>query len=219
MSDEQISLFSGHEYKEKYLVFDTETTGLPKSWSAPLTDSDNWPNIVSLAWATFDNDYNQVSSKEYIIKPSGFIIPKEASNIHGITQEKAELEGNQLVQVLREFSTKLNIPDIILVGHNVTFDIKMVTCEFHRINKILELFQTQREIELLEKNKTVCTMQASTNYCKLPSKKFGKYKYANLTELHTALFGKGFDGAHSASADVDACARSFFELKRLGIIS
>ena len=33
-----------------YLIFDTETTGLPKKWNAPLTDSDNWqgcPNFLA----------------------------------------------------------------------------------------------------------------------------------------------------------------------------
>ena len=31
-----------------YLIFDTETTGLPKNWKAPLTDFDNWPRMVQL---------------------------------------------------------------------------------------------------------------------------------------------------------------------------
>ncbi len=32
-----------------YLIFDTETTGLPKNYNAPLTDADNWPRLVQLA--------------------------------------------------------------------------------------------------------------------------------------------------------------------------
>jgi len=33
-----------------YLFFDTETTGLPKKWKAPITDLDNWPRLVQLAY-------------------------------------------------------------------------------------------------------------------------------------------------------------------------
>jgi hypothetical protein len=33
-----------------YLFFDTETTGLPKSWKAPVTDVNNWPRLVQLAF-------------------------------------------------------------------------------------------------------------------------------------------------------------------------
>ncbi len=37
-----------------YLIFDTETTGLPRRWDAPLTDSDNWPRAVQIAWQLHD---------------------------------------------------------------------------------------------------------------------------------------------------------------------
>jgi len=32
--------------KKMYLFFDTETTGLPRNWKAPVTDLDNWPRMV-----------------------------------------------------------------------------------------------------------------------------------------------------------------------------
>ena len=38
-----------------FLVFDTETTGLPKQYNAPLTDFDNWPRLVQLAWQLHDD--------------------------------------------------------------------------------------------------------------------------------------------------------------------
>ena len=38
-----------------FLIFDTETTGLPKRWNAPLTDSDNWPRCIQIAWQLHDN--------------------------------------------------------------------------------------------------------------------------------------------------------------------
>ena len=39
-----------------YLIFDTETTGLPKNWNAPVTDVDNWPRCVQIAWQLHDRE-------------------------------------------------------------------------------------------------------------------------------------------------------------------
>ncbi len=36
----------------KYLFFDTETTGVPKDYKAPSSDTDNWPRMVQLASMT-----------------------------------------------------------------------------------------------------------------------------------------------------------------------
>ena len=38
----------------KILVFDVETTGLPKKRRAALDDFDNWPYIVQLSWVVYD---------------------------------------------------------------------------------------------------------------------------------------------------------------------
>ena len=43
-----------------YLFFDTETTGLPKNWKAPITDLENWPRLVQLAWLVYDNIGNKI---------------------------------------------------------------------------------------------------------------------------------------------------------------
>lgn len=39
-----------------YLFFDTETTGIPRNWRAPVTDLTNWPRIVQVAWLECDED-------------------------------------------------------------------------------------------------------------------------------------------------------------------
>ena len=43
-----------------YLIFDTETTGLPKKFNAPITDLDNWPRLVQLAYLVYDFDGNLI---------------------------------------------------------------------------------------------------------------------------------------------------------------
>ena len=47
-----------------YLIFDTETTGLPKNWKAPITDTDNWPRCVQIAWQLHDEMGELVVSYE-----------------------------------------------------------------------------------------------------------------------------------------------------------
>jgi len=190
-----------------YLFFDTETTGLPKNYKAPISDSDNWPRMVQIAWQLYSADNELVDEKMFIIKPEGYTIPKAASDVHRITTERALAEGEDLTEVLNTFRDAM-LESQVLVAHNISFDERIVGAEFLR-----------KEITgLTRKLKRVDTMKESTNFCKLPGK-YGNYKWPNLTELHKKLFGKGFSGAHDALADVKACADAFFELKRLGVIA
>ncbi len=189
-----------------HLIFDTETTGIPKDFHAPVTDLENWPRLVQLAWIIYDESEKPVEKKNYLVKPVGFTIPKEASDVHKINTDDAKKNGIALENLIDEFSEALNRSDI-LAAHNIEYDLHIVGAE---------LLRKKREIYRLETIKKVCTMKESTDYCAI--KKYGKNKWPNLTELHTKLFGKGFDGAHDAYADVEACARCYFELRKLEVI-
>ncbi len=79
-----------------YLIFDTETTGLPKNWRAPISDTNNWPRCVQIAWQLHDELGNLIESNSYLIKPDGYDIPYESEKIHGISTQLAELEGEKL---------------------------------------------------------------------------------------------------------------------------
>ena len=188
-----------------YLFFDTETTGLPKSWKAPVTELNNWPRLVQLAYLFYDNNGNKIMGGDFIIKPEGFIIPKEVSRIHGISNERALEEGVPLRDVLIGFQ-KLIDESEYLVAHNMSFDEKIVGAEFLRM-KMLDGIARKRRI---------CTMQSSTNFCALPGQ-YG-FKWPTLHELHYKLFQSGFEEAHNAAADIMATSKCFWELKRLGKI-
>ncbi len=188
-----------------YLFFDTETTGLPKKWDAPVSDLDNWPRLVQIAWLQYNEKGERITGQDYIIKPEGFTIPTESSAIHGISTERANKEGVSLEMVLKEFAALINRSKF-LVAHNINFDEKIVGSEFLRKGIQNDLFETER----------LCTMNASTDYCKLPGK-YG-FKWPKLTELHSKLFGIGFEEAHNAAADIEACARCFWELKKRNIM-
>lgn len=191
-----------------YLIYDTETTGLPKDFNAPVTDTDNWPRMVQIAWQLHDKTGKLVENKNYIIRPDGFDIPFNAVQIHGISTEKAMKEGIPIEDVLDEFRRVLKKTKI-LAGHNLSFDQGILGAEFVRKNL------DYKEIDL----PIIDTMESSTEFCRLPGGRYGKFKSPKLGELHEVLFGQTFDEAHNASADVNATARSFMELLRLGVIS
>lgn len=113
------------------LFFDTETTGLPKNWKAPVTDLNNWPRMVQLAWIVYDNDGNKLKDGNYIIKPVGYVIPSNVTAIHGISNEMAIDKGVELKTVLDNFTFDLKQTKYI-VAHNLSFDEKIVGAEFLR---------------------------------------------------------------------------------------
>ena len=193
----------------KYIIFDTETTGLPKNYNAPLSDSDNWPRLVQLAWQIHDEKGKLIENHNLIVKPDGFTIPFNASKIHGITTEKALNEGISLREVIDLFEKDLD-ENTILIGHNVGFDISVVGAEMYRLDQ---------ETEPFTKLTTIDTKDDATAYCQIPGGMGGGFKWPKLTELHEKLFGVPFDEAHNAAADVNATARCFFELIRLNVIS
>jgi len=190
-----------------FLIFDTETTGLPVRNNAPLEDLDNWPRLVQLAWQLHDAEGGLVRAEDFIIKPEGFTIPYSAEKIHGISTEKALKEGMPLTEVLEKFASDIE-NSRLLIAHNIDFDINIVAAEYLR---------TGIQNTFLKKEK-LCTKVESTDFCALPGGKGGKFKWPNLAQLHQKLFEEDFDNAHNASADVEATARCFLELARIGVI-
>ena len=90
-----------------YIVFDTETTGKAKNFSAPITDFNNWPRMVQIAWKVFDRNGIEIDSQNLIIKPQGFIIPDDVIKIHRISNERAKQEGIPLRDALEKFSNAI----------------------------------------------------------------------------------------------------------------
>jgi len=188
-----------------YLFFDTETTGLPGNWKAPVSDLNNWPRLVQIAWLLYDRNGNKISGNDYIVKPEGFKIPLDASRVHGISTEKANKEGISLQTILQEFQEQITQADY-LVAHNMSFDEKIAGAEFLRKNMTNSVATKRR----------ICTMVSSTNFCAINGP-YG-YKWPKLSELHYKLFRTGFKEAHNAAVDITATAKCFWELKSRGII-
>ncbi len=190
-----------------FLIYDTETTGLPKNWNVPLTDSENWPRMVQISWQVHGKNGELIEVKNYIIKPEAYEIPYKAVKIHGITTERANKQGVDLAFVLKEFNKALKKIDFV-IGHNISFDNNIIGAEFIRksINTKLDKFPV------------IDTKEDPVQYCAIPKPRGNGYKWPTLGELHKKLFNEEFSEAHNAAADVEATARCFFELIRLEII-
>ena len=187
-----------------YLIFDTETTGLPKRWNAPITDVDNWPRCIQIAWQLHDELGNCIEHQDYLIRPDGFNIPYDAEKIHGISTELATEQGLALSEVLELFNIALSKTTFV-VGQNLGFDLNIMGCEFHR----LQVASPLSELPVLD----TCT-EKTASMCQIPGGRGGKFKLPTLTELHQFLFHKPFGEAHNATADVEATTRCFLELIR-----
>jgi len=222
-----------------YLIFDTETTGLPKSYKAPMTDIDNWPRCIQIAWQLHDEMGQVVEHDNFMIQPDGFNIPFDSEKIHGISTELAQEQGISLTDGLEKFNNVLSKSKFI-VGQNVTFDVNIMGAEFIRagIQPNFEAFNFDSfdiseynftskipkgrslaidDLKDTDKNSLgildTCT-EITASMCQIPGGRGGKFKLPTLTELHHFLFGVGFGEAHNATADVEATTRCFFELIR-----
>ena len=191
-----------------YLIFDTETTGLPtKGYHEPISDVDNWPRLVQIAWQLHDANGVLIENNDFLIRPEGFNIPYKAEEVHGISTELAAQKGQELTIVLVAFSKVVQQAKFI-VGHNVDFDVNVLGCEFFRLNQNTDW----TKIPVLN----TCT-EKTASLCQIKGGKGGKFKLPTLSELHLKLFGESFNEAHNATADVEATTRSFLELIRIGI--
>lgn len=191
------------------LFFDVETNGLAKSQKATYKDIEHWPRVVQLAWALCEDNGENCTRKNFIIFPKDFGISEKMSSIHGITIERAEKEGVLINKVLGMFNIDLDNANLI-VAHNIEFDLPVLNAEFIR-NKI--------KTPLLDKEK-YCTMKSPeiVAYCKIPNSIGTGFKWPSLSELHNMVVKKSFEDSHNAAADVEACLKCYFELKKNKII-
>lgn len=195
------------EFRDDFVavVFDTETDGLPKSFSANSVNFENWPHIVeitaiALRFTRGDDFPEEIGRIDSVIYPEGFEIPENIARIHGITTEKARAEGRPILEVLKEFEKMIEGADAI-VAHNLDFDIRVTEAAFYREGL------TPYLATLLP----LCTMKTTVSLLKLPSSR-GGYKWPKLNELHSHLFGFEFEGAHRSAQDTEALASCFTEL-------
>jgi len=184
-----------------YLVFDTETTGLPIDYNASIEDLENWPIIVEVAWIIVDNEYNILEENDYIINTYTELDPV-VQKITGIDNDMIK-EGHSIRKVLRKFNRDLEKTGLV-IAHNITFDLRVIGAEFVRNGFDTQVFQEKDYF---------CSMKKSTPILKLNSPYSpGQYKWPKLQQVYNYYFGCDFKGAHRAINDVKATWKVYKEL-------
>ena len=206
----------------RVLVFDTETTGLPKSKIISPDTLDQWPHIVQFSYIIYDTELMCMAEVfDYVAKmKQNVIIPAESTAIHGITNVISEKVGIPIEEILNEFFYYIQTVDTI-VGHNVSFDVDMIKIELLRMIYSGKLSHgksmvCKQNLHYITNFKNIrCTMKESVNLCKIPAiDRFGKsyLKYPKLIELYKKLFDTEPNNLHNALNDILVTLRCFIKI-------
>jgi len=136
------SIYENSYFTNVILVFDTETTSNDLKYGKP--------RLIELAWHLYDDSGELIELSSFLIIPKDFTIPEESIKIHGITNDRANHYGVDKEQVLNLFLKAVE-KSKILVGHNLDFDIRIIS----------------RELNILQRDwtagkKLVCTMMEAS---------------------------------------------------------
>jgi DNA polymerase III epsilon subunit-like protein len=184
----------------KILFFDTETTGIPPRGAHWEADFERFQRIAAIAWRMTE-DGETAGEHSFLIRPSGWKMPKDAEAINGLSNEKLAAYGYKLKPVLQLFLSDATRAERI-VGHNVHFDISMVKSELLRLAAKPDMF-----ISILAKEKRYCTMHEATGLI--------SDKWPKLGEIYRHFFNEELENAHDPLTDLIACQRVYNELIRL----
>lgn len=196
----------------KVLFFDTETSDFIKK-SLPANDPEQaWTVQIGAILASQTEELGQMN---VIIKANGRSMNYYAQEVHGITVERADLEGIEELEAAEQFGKLLRQAELV-VCHNFVFDWNYV---YQMMERNLDGLSDEARSAFYLDLPNHCTMKdkAVVKMCGLKNKA-GKLKWPKLIELHEHLFSEGFDGAHDAYADISATKRCFFELVNRGVI-
>jgi DNA polymerase-3 subunit epsilon len=190
------------------IIFDTETNGMIKDYALPCEVVDNYPRLSQLSYHIYDESFKLVKAVNEFVQPEGWDFPDDQFfRDHADINKNKEL-GKPVKDLLQAYiNDRLACHHV--VAHNMGFDSKIIRAEMIR-NGFDKIEFTAKKI---------CTMQRSTNYCKIPKPSGKGVKWPKLEELHRHLFGVDFEGAHDSNDDVAATAKCFFELLKRGVIT
>lgn len=181
--------------KDYILFVDTETSGLPKDWNS--SNLEHWPYIIQIAWILYTRDGEMLKAENHFIYDEHIKIDPKSQKIHGITAEMLLEKGEKRIKVLKKIHHDIKFYRPLVVGHWISFDVKMLSIGFRRAG----LPNVLQDVPLY------CTMLSNSHYMR-----FSTNNYPKLGELYNKLFDEKLDGQHDALVDVKATAACFFEL-------
>lgn len=194
---------------EDILYFDTETTGVPGKGQEWETDYKDFPRIVQLGWIFKGREHSA------LIYPDDWQVPEQAEAVHGISTERAILEGVAVGDALAEFVADCRRARMIC-GHNIYFDTSIIKAQvLYSLGR--EWYDTERVEDALYKGKRIDTMRPAMKWVDARTQD-GRLKFPSLSELYSRCFpGESFP-AHDALEDVRACQRCLPILVEQGLV-
>lgn len=191
------------------LFLDTETTGIPeRSWKWD-EDYAQYPHIVQLAWM------HGCKVESHIIRPDGWEIPEEATNVHGITTDFALACGEPFAAVVDRFIQDCHDAGL-LCGHNIHFDTGIIKANILR--ELGREYYDANDVEsALYKGKRIDTMRPTKKWVDARTQT-GRLKFPTLFELYAHCFNGETFAAHDAIEDVKAVARCLPVILELGLV-
>ena len=188
-------------------IYDVETTGLPIRINRRLNynnlDSFNNCRLISISWIITDNINDIIEKGTYYIKPDNFEVSQESINIHGLTNEFLEENGESIHNIIdlikNIFTEKYEI--IKIVSHNIDFDINVLKSELVRYN-YSDLLIKINDIA------TYCTMLKSQSVMRVN-------KWPKLSEAYRYFYDEDITNAHQAEYDTLYCYKIFKKLSEI----
>lgn len=188
----------------KYLVIDTETTGL-FDFKLPA-DAPGQPRLAHLAMILVDENLAEEARTDLYVKPDGWTMPAEASAVNGLTDEFLQENGLSIRAVLDVYADEVKSGRAV-VAFNAQYDLKVMRGEFRRLGLP----------DLFTETPNICVMRPMTALCQIPRRTGGGFKFPTLTEA-LSHFGYAFTDAHRAMSDAEGALVVMTELRKLGAL-
>lgn len=197
----------------KTFFFDTETTGLVKHKLDPVHPQQPMP--VQIGMKLDDENRIERGAANLLICPHDrWIVGDKAAEVTGIDNKIADAYGIELESAIDAFLDMIQHADRV-VAHNIAFDLTVM-----RRAVYVYCQMTDQEYKDPFAGKVLCcTMHNSTSIVKAPPYRNGAWKWPRLEECMRYFFNEELDGAHDALVDVRGCARVYYELIKMGVLS
>lgn len=203
------------------LVFDTETTGLPRHCNDDKPPEHRYPDyknnkcydesrMIQIGYTYIENySFNDIDIDDihcHVINPIKFDFSMKdiKTNIHHITKDDVSV-GSSLTNILKH-GLGYSIKNCgYIVGYNIYFDVNILLNEINRLTDYK--FKNERiyKIHKLIHDEKICCLGILSRSLDLPTwKKYDKiiYQMPSLKLVYNTLFNKEPSEQHNAGGDV-----------------
>ena len=208
------------------LIFDTETTGRV-DFRLPPSDPAQ-PDLVQLGMLLVDTGTWTTRSQMSMLVQTrpGVTIEAGAQDTHGISAEDCGRCGVDPDVAMRLFLELYGRADVV-VAHNLQFDAAVMEAALGRTAALMHgrsenhfdaMISTGRpddgdddddDDDTDRRRQRICTMKASTDLLRIPSKFGAGYKWPSLAEAYRFVADEELEGGHDALVDASACLDVF----------